>query len=106
LAASLRLEPGNPAFENLVNGISPSLQNSRLEATAATQQAYGRVMAMLQAQATTLAYAQVITLMAIIVGCLIPLPMIMRRPPKGKPAGEVAMHRSERFASLSCDALF
>lgn len=83
---------GNPAFENLVNGISQALQNSGLEAAAATQQAYARVMAMLQAQATTLAYVQVITLMAIIVGCLIPLPMIMRRPPKGKPAGEVAMH--------------
>jgi DHA2 family multidrug resistance protein len=83
---------GNPAFENLVNGISQSLQNSGLEATVATQQAYARVMAMLQAQATTLAYVQVITVMAIVVACLVPLPMIMRRPPKGKPAGEVTAH--------------
>jgi DHA2 family multidrug resistance protein len=83
---------GNPSFDNLVNGISQSLQNAGLEATAATQQAYGRVMAMLQMQATTLAYVKVITLMAIIVGCLIPLPMIMRRPSRGKPSGEVAMH--------------
>jgi MFS transporter, DHA2 family, multidrug resistance protein len=83
---------GNPAFDNLVAGVSQSLQNAGLEATAATQQAYGRVMAMLQLQATTLAYVKVITLMAIIVGCLIPLPMIMRRPPRGKPSGEIAMH--------------
>ena len=83
---------GNPAFENLVNAISQALQNSGLEATAATRQAYGRVMAMLQAQATTLAYVQVFTQMAIVVACLTPLPMIMRRPPKAKPAGEVAMH--------------
>jgi DHA2 family multidrug resistance protein len=83
---------GNPAFENLVNGISQSLQNAGLEANAATQQAYGRVMAMLQVQAATLAYVKVITVMAIIVGCLIPLPMIMRRPPKGKSSGEVAAH--------------
>jgi DHA2 family multidrug resistance protein len=83
---------GNPAFENLVNGISQSLQNSGLEASAATQQAYVRVMAMLQRQATTLAYVQVITVMAIVVGCLIPLPMIMRRPPRGKPSGEVVTH--------------
>jgi DHA2 family multidrug resistance protein len=82
----------NPAFENLVNGISQSLQNSGLEATAATQQAYARVMAMLQGQATTLAYVQVISLMAIVVGCLVPLPMIMRRPPRTKSIGEVAMH--------------
>jgi DHA2 family multidrug resistance protein len=84
--------PGNPSFDNLVNGISQALQNAGLEATAATQQAYGRVMAMLQMQATTLAYVKVITLMAIIVGCLIPLPMIMRRPPRSKQSGEVAMH--------------
>jgi len=83
---------GNPAFENLVNGISQALQNSGLEATAATQQAYARVMAMLQGQATTLAYVQVISLMAIVVGCLVPLPMIMRRPPRTKSIGEVAMH--------------
>jgi DHA2 family multidrug resistance protein len=83
---------GNPAFDNLVSGISQSLQNSGLEATAATQQAYARVMAMLQGQAATLAYVQVISLMAIVVGCLIPLPMIMRRPPKRNPAADVAMH--------------
>jgi len=84
--------PGNPSFDNLVNGISQTLQNAGVNATAATQQAYGRVMAMLQLQATTLAYIKVITLMAIIVACLIPLPMIMRRPPRGKPTGEVAIH--------------
>jgi DHA2 family multidrug resistance protein len=83
---------GNPAFDNLVSRISQSLQNSGLEATAATQQAYARVMAMLQGQAATLAYVQVISLMAIVVGCLIPLPMIMRRPPKRNPAADVAMH--------------
>jgi hypothetical protein len=43
-------------------------------------------------QATTLAYVKVITLMAFIVALLVPLPMIMRRPPRGKPSGEVAMH--------------
>jgi len=83
---------GNPAFDNLVNGISQALQNSGMEATAATQQAYGRVMALLQGQAATLAYVQVISLMAIVVACLVPLPMIMRRPPKRNPTGDVAMH--------------
>jgi DHA2 family multidrug resistance protein len=69
---SRHTHPGNPAFDNLVNGISQALQNAGLEATAATQQAYGRVMGMIQLQATTLAYVKVITLMAIIVACLIP----------------------------------
>ena len=85
-------QAGNAAFENLINGISQALQNSGMEATAATQQAYGRVMAMIQAQAITLAYVEVISLMAIVVACLIPLPMIMRRPPKGNVSTENAVH--------------
>lgn len=84
---------GNPAFDNMVSGISQSLQSAGVEATMATQQAYGRVMQILQAQATTLAYIKVVTLMAILVACMVPLPMIMRRPPKSKAsADEVAMH--------------
>ncbi len=83
---------GNPAFDNLLNGISQSLQNAGMEATAATQQAYGRIMGLVQIQASALAYVKVVTLMAIVVGCLIPLPMIMRRPPKRKATGEIAMH--------------
>jgi DHA2 family multidrug resistance protein len=86
-------QTGNAAFQTLVNGISKSLQNSGVDAAAATQQAYARVMALLQGQATTLAYVQVISLMAIVVGCLIPFPMIMRRPPpRTNPAGEGAAH--------------
>jgi len=84
--------PGNPAFENMVRGISQTLRSSGMEATAATQQAYARVMGLLQGQAATLAYVQVVTLMAIVVGCLIPLPMIMRRPPRARPPADVAMH--------------
>jgi DHA2 family multidrug resistance protein len=83
---------GNPAFDNLVGGISQTLQNAGMEATAATQQAYGRVMGMVQLQASTLAYVKVIMLMAIVVGCLVPLPMIMRRPPRRKSTSEIAMH--------------
>jgi DHA2 family multidrug resistance protein len=84
---------GNPAFDNLVNGISQSLQNAGVEANAALQQAYARVLGMVQLQAATVAYVKILTLMVILVGCLIPLPFIMRRPPKGgKPDPELAAH--------------
>jgi DHA2 family multidrug resistance protein len=83
---------GNPAFDNLVSGISQSLQNGGLEATVATQQAYGRVMGMIQLQAASLAYVKVVTIGALVVGCLIPLPMIMRRPPRRTSSGEIAVH--------------
>lgn len=83
---------GNPAFDNLVNGVRQGLQSRGVEATTATQQAYARVLQMVQSQAATLAYVEVITLMAIVVGCLIPLPMIMRRPPRGNPASDNPIH--------------
>ena len=85
--------PGNPAFDNLLGGIRQALVNAGVETSVAGQQAYGRVMGMIQLQATTLAYVKVVSLMAIIVACLIPLPMIMRRPPKRKmSAEEMAAH--------------
>jgi DHA2 family multidrug resistance protein len=84
---------GNRSFESLVSGISQALQNAGVEASVATQQAYARVMGMVQIQATTLAYVKVITLMALVVACLVPLPMIMRRPPRAKGSSEeIAMH--------------
>jgi DHA2 family multidrug resistance protein len=84
---------GNRSFESLVNGISQALQNAGVEASVATQQAYARVMGMVQIQATTLAYVKVIMLMALVVACLVPLPMIMRRPPRAKATSEeIAMH--------------
>jgi DHA2 family multidrug resistance protein len=83
---------GNPAFDNLLGGIAQSLRAAGLDATSATQQAYIRVMGLVQGQATAMAYVQVITMMALVVACLIPLPVIMRRPPTGKPAGDVAVH--------------
>jgi hypothetical protein len=46
------------------------------------RQAYGRAAALLQQQATTLAYTDVVSGLAIMVACLVPLCFIMNRPPK------------------------
>jgi DHA2 family multidrug resistance protein len=77
---------GNPSFDNLLGGVTQSLRGAGLDAASATQQAYARVMGLVQGQAV-----QVITRMALVVACLIPLPLIMRRPRTRKPAGDVAM---------------
>jgi hypothetical protein len=49
-------------------------------------------MGMIQLQAASLAYVKVVTIGALVVGCLIPLPMIMRRPPRRTSSGEIAVH--------------
>jgi DHA2 family multidrug resistance protein len=83
---------GNAPFDSLLGGVAQSLQGAGLDASTAAQQAYARVMGLLQGQAITMAYVQVVTTMALVVACLIPLPLIMRRPPTRQPAGDVAMH--------------
>ena len=75
---------GNGPFETLLNGIAQGLQNAGMGATEAMQQAMARVMLIVQGQATTLAYIQVVTVMAIVVLCLTPLPFIMKRPSRAQ----------------------
>ena len=52
-------------------------------AVDATRQAYGMVSGMIDQQATTLAYVEVISILAVIVLCLVPFLLIMKR---NKPA--------------------
>ncbi len=46
------------------------------------QQAYARIAGLIAGQATTLAYIDIISVLAVVVICLSPLVLIMRRPPK------------------------
>ena len=79
---------GNPVFDSLVSETTHTLQSAGIDALTATQQAYAHVMGLIAQQAAALAYVEVITVMAIVVACLTPLPMIMRRP------GSAACRRS------------
>jgi DHA2 family multidrug resistance protein len=75
--------PGTPAFENMVGGLTQTLKQQGASGPDATHQAYGLVSGMIERQATTLAYVQVISILAVIVICLVPFLLIMRR---NKPA--------------------
>jgi DHA2 family multidrug resistance protein len=65
--------PGNPAYDAMMKG-------------GPTREAYARVARTIQAQAANLAYVDIVSIMAIVVTCLIPLVFLMRRgaPPKGE----------------------
>jgi DHA2 family multidrug resistance protein len=78
-----RAIPGTFAFDQLVTGLKGSFMKGGSSASLATQQAYGRVNQMIEAQATTLAYVDVLSYMAIVVVMLIPLVLLMRRPKAG-----------------------
>jgi DHA2 family multidrug resistance protein len=73
---------GNPQFRQMVNGLSATLQAQGLAPATATRQAYDRISYLMQSQASSLAYVDVISGLAILVACLIPLAFIMKKPPK------------------------
>jgi DHA2 family multidrug resistance protein len=75
--------PGNPAYENMVGGLTHVLQNKGSGSVDATRQALGMVSGMIDRQATTLAYVDVIYVLAVVGLCLLPFLFIMKR---NKPA--------------------
>ena len=86
---------GNPNFDSMVQNLTGTFQrnvNGAAGAYGAQQQAYNRVYAMVQGQASNLAYIDVISTMAIIVVLLIPFVFIMKRPPKAVAADAMAAH--------------
>jgi len=74
---------GNPAFENLRRGLTNL--NSGSGPGLATKQAYAQISGLIQRQAVTLAYTDVLYGLTIVVVILVPLVMIMKRPPKAAP---------------------
>lgn len=81
--------PGSPAYESMVGGLIQTLKKQGASTGEATRQAYGMISGMIDRQATTLAYVEVISILAVVVVCLVPFLLIMRR---NKPAsGEQAV---------------
>ncbi|MGA9889725.1 MAG: MFS transporter, partial [Candidatus Acidiferrales bacterium] len=73
---------GNSTFRQMLDGLVATLRSQGLSPAEAMRQAYARMAALLQTQAATLAYTDVVSGMALIVACLVPLCFIMKRPPK------------------------
>ena len=78
---SARTGNGTGAFTQLANGLAGTLAQKGV--AHPTQQAYDRISGLLSGQATTLAYIDIISGLALLVACLTPLVLIMRRPQAG-----------------------
>ena len=77
---SAHMQNGNPVFRGAVSGLASTLRSRGLSPAEAMRQAYGRIGMLLQQQAAALAYKDVVSILALVVACLIPLAFIMRRP--------------------------
>jgi MFS transporter, DHA2 family, multidrug resistance protein len=81
---SARTDAGSAVFRNLASGITQTLAQKGV--AHPQQQAYQRIGDMVTGQATTLAYIDIITTLAIMVAVLAPFVLIMRKPKPGGPA--------------------
>jgi DHA2 family multidrug resistance protein len=75
------MNQSNPRFRQMLEGLTATLHGQGLSASEASHQAYGRMAALLQQQATTLAYGDVVSIMAVAVALLAPMAFLMKRPP-------------------------
>jgi len=87
---SAHMQNGNAQFRGTVQGLAATLQSRGLGPVEAMRQAYGRVEMLLQQQAAALAYKDVVSILALVVACLIPLAFLMRRP--SEPMHSPPMH--------------
>ncbi len=83
--------PGTSAYENLVGGLSHAIQGKGASNLDATRQAHGIASYLIDNQATTLAYVQVISILAVIILCLVPFLLIMKRN-RAPASGDTAIH--------------
>ena len=81
--------PGDPAFTEMVSGLTARLTGSGVEVSQAAQQAYGLVYQTVIAQATALAYVDTFRILAVGAGIMFLLSFALRRnePGGGTPAG-------------------
>jgi DHA2 family multidrug resistance protein len=80
--------PGSPAFQQMASGLSHTLAMKGVPQPLS--RAYAMIAEIVSGQATTMAYIDVISGMALVIVFLTPLVLIMRRPKAG--AAAAAMH--------------
>ena len=71
--------PGMPTYDGLVGGLTQTLRGQGAGSVEAMRQAHGILSFMIDNQATTLAYVEVISILAVVILCLVPFLLIMRR---------------------------
>jgi DHA2 family multidrug resistance protein len=87
---SAHTSAGDPQFVQRIAGLTKTFTDQGVPPNEATAQAYTLISRTINGQAATLAYIDIISIMAVVVICLAPLAFLMQRPPKRSQA--VAAH--------------
>jgi len=72
----------NGNFQQFISGLEGMFRSQGFDASTATHKALTMAYQTVQAQASALSFKNSFWLMSMIVICLVPLPFIMRRPPR------------------------
>jgi MFS transporter, DHA2 family, multidrug resistance protein len=79
----------NHQFQAALGGLTQTLVQKGFDPVTASNHAWAQMQAMIQAHSANLAYVDVVSIMALVVACLVPLPFFMKRglPGTGAPMG-------------------
>ena len=80
---------GNGPFDRMKSGMASMWSHNGWSGPDSTLHAGAQIYNMIQSQARTLAYVDVIWILVALTGCLIPLPFLMKRPAKRTAATEM-----------------
>ncbi len=80
---------GNGPFDRMKSGMASMWTHNGWSGPDSTLHAGAQIYGMMQSQARTLAYVDVIWILVALTGCLIPLPFLMNRPAKRSAAVEM-----------------
>jgi len=75
-----RVNPMNPAYKNMVSGMTGNLVSHGATATQASAQAHGMIYGMIQRQAAMLAFLDNFKMLGVIFFAIIPIFFLMKRP--------------------------
>ena len=87
---SAHASAGDPQFTQRIAGLTQTFTSQGIPANEANVRAYSMLSRMVSGQAAMLAYVDIISIMAVVILCLVPLPLLMKRPPRH--AEPVAAH--------------
>ena len=82
----------NPSFVQMLNGLKATFIAQGFDAVTASTKALAMMYQIAQNQAGVLSFVHAFWIMGLAIGCLAPLPFIMRRPKRGAPQVAAAAH--------------
>ncbi len=83
LALAAHTANSNPNYLQMVNGLKGIYMSQGFDAVTAAHKALATVYQNLRGQASAMSFENAFFVMSLAISCLVPLPFIMRRPPKG-----------------------